>query len=50
VVVRVNDRGPFVGKRIADLSQAAASEIGMMRRGVARARIEVLERETAPAG
>ena len=50
VVVRVNDRGPFVGKRIADLSQAAASEIGMMRRGVARARIEVLEREAAPAG
>ena len=48
VVVRVNDRGPFVGKRIADLSQAAASEIGMMRRGVARARIEVLDREAAP--
>jgi len=42
VVVRVNDRGPFVGWRIADLSQAAASEIGMMRRGIARARIEVL--------
>jgi rare lipoprotein A len=42
VVVRVNDRGPFVGKRIADLSQAAASEIGMMQRGVARARIEVV--------
>jgi rare lipoprotein A len=47
VVVRVNDRGPFAGKRIADLSQAAASEIGMMRRGVARARIEVLDREAA---
>ncbi len=47
VVVRVNDRGPFVGKRIADLSQAAASEIGMMHRGVARARIEVLH-EDAP--
>jgi len=43
VVVRVNDRGPFVGKRIADLSQAAAAEIGMMQRGVARARIEVLD-------
>jgi len=49
VVVRVNDRGPFVGKRIADLSQAAASEIGMMRKGVARARIEVLDREAASA-
>lgn len=45
VVVRVNDRGPFIGKRIADLSQAAASEIGMMRKGVARARIEVLGKD-----
>lgn len=42
VVVRVNDRGPFVGKRIADLSQAAATEIGMLRRGLAKVRIEVL--------
>ena len=42
VVVRVNDRGPFVGHRIADLSQAAADVLGMMRRGVAWARIEVL--------
>ena len=49
VVVRVNDRGPFVGKRIADLSQAAAAEIGMMHRGVARARIEVLVEETGGA-
>jgi rare lipoprotein A len=42
VVVTVNDRGPFVGHRIADLSQAAASVLGMIRRGVALARIEVL--------
>ena len=42
VVVRVNDRGPYVGHRIADLSQAAADEIDMMGRGVANARIEVL--------
>jgi rare lipoprotein A len=42
VVVRVNDRGPFVGSRIADLSHAAAAEIGMLRRGVASARLEVL--------
>jgi len=42
VVVRVNDRGPFVGARIADLSQAAADTLGFLRRGVARARIEVL--------
>jgi rare lipoprotein A len=42
VVVRVNDRGPFVGKRIADLSQAAADELGMLRKGLAKVRIEVL--------
>ena len=42
VVVRVNDRGPFVGTRIADLSQAAAATLGMLQRGLARARIEVL--------
>jgi len=42
VVVRVNDRGPFVGQRIADLSQAAATEIGMLRKGLAKVRIEVL--------
>ena len=42
VVVRVNDRGPHVGQRIADLSRAAAAEIGMLRRGVVRARIEVV--------
>ena len=42
VVLRVNDRGPFVGRRIADLSQAAAASLGMMRRGIAHVRIEVL--------
>lgn len=42
VVVRVNDRGPFIGHRIADLSKAAAETLGMMRRGVAHVRIEIL--------
>jgi len=42
VVLRVNDRGPFVGQRIADLSQAAAAYLGMLRRGIAHARLEVL--------
>lgn len=42
VEVRVNDRGPFVGTRIADLSHAAAVTLGMMRRGLARVRIEIL--------
>jgi rare lipoprotein A len=42
VVLTVNDRGPFVGSRIADLSQAAAATLGMLRRGIAHARLEVL--------
>lgn len=42
VVVRVNDRGPFIGHRIADLSEAAASRLGILGKGVAKARIEVL--------
>ena len=50
VVVRVNDRGPFVGSRIADLSQAAAAQIGMMRRGLAKVRLEVLEALSNPGG
>ncbi len=42
VVVRINDRGPFVENRVIDLSQAAAHEIGMIRRGVVQVRIERL--------
>lgn len=44
VVVRVNDRGPFAGKRVIDLSRKAAQAIGIVKRGVARVKIEVLER------
>lgn len=43
VVVRVNDRGPFVGKRVIDLSKAAAEEIGMLDRGVKRVEIYKLD-------
>lgn len=42
VVVRINDRGPFVGDRIVDLSMAAAKAIGVWRAGVAPVRLEVL--------
>jgi rare lipoprotein A len=40
VVVRVNDRGPFVSGRIVDLSGAAARAIGLTEAGVARVRVE----------
>jgi len=42
VKVRINDRGPFKGGRIIDLSEAAARELGMIREGVVPVRIEVL--------
>ncbi len=35
VVVRVNDRGPFVGNRIIDLSYTAAAKLDMLRNGTA---------------
>jgi len=39
VTVRVNDRGPFVGERIIDVSKAAAKGLGMIVDGVATVRI-----------
>ena len=42
VVVRVNDRGPYVRGRVADLSHAAANELGFVDDGVVKARIELL--------
>ncbi|WP_341857951.1 septal ring lytic transglycosylase RlpA family protein [Sinorhizobium medicae] len=35
VIVRINDRGPFIRGRVIDLSKAAASKIGMIRSGTA---------------
>jgi len=46
VVVRINDRGPFIGGRIIDLSKAAAASIGMLGAGTAQVRIST----TAPDG
>ena len=43
VVVRVNDRGPFVKGRIIDLSQTAFSSIGNMGSGVINVDIEVVD-------
>lgn len=40
--VRINDRGPFVGKRIIDLSRAAATDIRMIGSGIARVRLTVV--------
>lgn len=43
VVVRVNDRGPFHGNRIIDLSYVAAYKLDMLKSGTARVRIEALQ-------
>ncbi len=42
VVVRVNDRGPFVGNRLIDVSLGAAREIQMIRSGTAQVRLEIV--------
>jgi rare lipoprotein A len=42
VIVRVNDRGPFVGSRLIDVSLGAAREIQMIRSGTARVRLELV--------
>jgi rare lipoprotein A len=42
VVVRVNDRGPFVKNRLIDVSLGAAREIGMVRTGTARVTVEIV--------
>lgn len=42
VIVRINDRGPFVGGRIIDLSLGAARAVGLTASGVAKVKIVVL--------
>lgn len=48
VVVRVNDRGPYVGNRIIDLSRQAARKIDMEDAGVAEVRIELVQEGDRP--
>ena len=47
VVVRINDRGPYVGDRIIDLSAGAARVLGMMDSGVAPIQLDVLQPQSA---
>lgn len=49
IVVRINDRGPFVKGRIIDLSRRAAAELKMIKRGIARVQVEVLSLPNAGA-
>jgi rare lipoprotein A len=47
VVVRINDRGVLFPERIIDLSSAAAIELGILRSGVAKVRLEILKKVDA---
>jgi rare lipoprotein A len=42
VVVRINDRGPFIGNRIIDLSEGAAGKLGMLQEGLAPVKVTAL--------
>jgi rare lipoprotein A len=42
VIVRVNDRGPFVRGRAVDVSSSAAERIGMIDQGVAKVKLDVI--------
>ena len=46
IVVRVNDRGPFHGNRIIDLSYAAASKLGFAQNGTGRVELRAIEPDT----
>lgn len=43
VVVRINDRGPFIRGRVIDLSLGAARVVGLTKSGVARVKFEVID-------
>ena len=44
--VRINDRGPFAGNRIIDLSKKAAEELGFVNKGITRVKVQILEDES----
>lgn len=46
IVVRVNDRGPFSGARIIDMSQRSAQLLGFEKEGTAKVRVQVLADES----
>ena len=43
VTVRVNDRGPYVQGRVVDVSYSAADALGMVGKGVAKVKLDVVE-------
>ena len=50
VVVRINDRGPFVGGRVIDVTRGAAEHLGMIRSGTAKVKVTVVEGDADLSG
>jgi len=42
IIVKINDRGPFIGKRLIDLSYAAARKLGVYKTGTARVKVKAI--------
>lgn len=49
IIVRINDRGPFVPGRIIDLSYTAAQKLGYLNKGTARVEVEALDPDSLPS-
>ena len=47
LIVKVNDRGPYVGNRIMDVSYSAAKSLDFKSRGLAKVKLEVIEPDAA---
>lgn len=50
IIVRVNDRGPYVKNRIVDLSLRGAHELGLMNSGVVNVSIEIVNKQFSSLG
>jgi rare lipoprotein A len=50
IIVRVNDRGPYVKTRIVDLSLRGAHELGLLKTGVANVSIEIVNKQFSSLG
>lgn len=50
IIVRVNDRGPYVKNRIVDLSLRGAHELGLMKSGVVNVSIEIVNKQFSSLG
>lgn len=45
VVIEINDRGPWAGKRLLDMSRRAAQDLGMISSGVAKVQLEMVDED-----